>query len=146
MLKEYRFSAARQEFTSVFDDVQRFIPSLIKARKKSESDGVLLNRNMLADILNKYTFEVDMKLEDDGYYWSIVRPFNNGADFGETAELCRKKTAESALEFAEQLLETPSMFEAENMRPLVPYCLRLLLCDSLEEVENILFETERAKI
>ncbi|HLS10239.1 hypothetical protein [Lentibacillus sp.] len=143
MLKEYRFSAARQSFTTLFDDVQNFIPSLIKARKQSETDGVILNRLLLAEALKPYTFDIDIRLEDDGTYWSWIKPLNDYA-MGDTKEDCKRSTAEAAQDFAEDFLNEPYMFQAKNTRTLVPYVLRILLCDSLEDVERLLFGAKNA--
>lgn len=143
MLKEYRFSAARQNFTSVFDDVQNFIPSLIKARKQTEADGVILSRLLLAEVLEQYTFDIDMRLEDDGLYWAWVKPFSDYA-VGDSEKECKKAAAQMAQEVAEDFIEEPFMFQAKSTRTLIPYTLRILLCDSVEDVEQLLFGAEHA--
>ncbi|MFD2761044.1 hypothetical protein [Lentibacillus juripiscarius] len=143
MLKEYRFSAARQNFTTVFDDVQNFIPSLIKARKQTETDGVILSRSMLAETLGQYTFDIDIRLENDGTYWAWIMPLNDYA-MGDTEEECKRAAAETAREFAEDFMNEPYMFQAKNTRTLTPYALRILLCDTKEDIEQLLFGEEVA--
>lgn len=145
MLKEYRFSSARKNFTSVFDDVQNSIPSLIKARKQSEGDGVILSRLLLAEVLEKYIFDIDMHLEDDGSYSAWIKPFNDYA-MGSSEKECKRAAAVAAQEFAEDLIDEPSMFQAKNTRHLVPYVLRILLCDSVEDIEQLLFGADHAAV
>ncbi|MGM8215904.1 hypothetical protein ACLIA0_10070 [Bacillaceae bacterium W0354] len=138
MLKEYNISNARANLSNVFDDVQNFIPSLIKRRKKNESDGVFLNRTILLDILEKYTFTVDMKLEEDGHYWAWIEPLKLYAN-GATEEDCRESAVEVVQEFAEDFIEQPIMFQSSNTKPFIPYLFRVLLCDSPKDVMKLLF-------
>ena len=145
MLKEYRFSAARKNFTSVFDDVQNSIPSLIKARKQTEGDGVILSRLLLTEVLEQYEFDIDIRLEDDGYYWSWIKPFNDHA-MGKTKKECKRATAIVAQGFAEDLIDEPFMFQAKSTRTLIPYVLRISLCDNIEDIEQLLFGADHAEI
>lgn len=145
MLKEYRFSAARQNFTSVFDDVQNLIPSLIKARKQTESDGVILSRLVFTEILERFPFQVDMRIEKDGAYWAWLHPIDEYAT-GQTEAECRQAAVAAAQAFAQTLNDEPFMFQAKNTRPLIPYALRILLCDQPEDIEQLLFGTTIAEV
>ncbi|WP_268852552.1 hypothetical protein [Anoxybacillus sp. J5B_2022] len=145
MLKEYRFTVARQNFTHIFDDLQKCIPSLVKARKKNETDGVFLNRMLLAQILEPYKFRVDMRKEEDGSFTAWIEPINDYA-MGETEAECRRAAAVAAREFAEDFIHHPLMFEAKNTQSLIPYALRILLCESLDDIEHLLFGEDVAEI
>ncbi|WP_228027717.1 hypothetical protein [Bacillus fonticola] len=145
MLKEYGFSTARKNFTTVFDDVQNYIPSLIRARKQTETDGIMISRLVLAEILERYPFEIDIRLEEDGSYWVWIQPINEYAT-GNTEAECRQAAVEVAREFAEDLINEPFMFQAKNTRPLIPYAMRILLCDNSQEVEQLLFGAELAEV
>lgn len=144
MLKEYRFSEARKEFTHLFDDVQNSVPSLIKARKQSEQDGVFINKLILAEFLEHYKFHIE-KFENEGTHSIWIKPIEEYA-IGETEEECKKEAAKAVQSFAEDFINDPYMFKAKNMRPLIPYASRILLCDDLDDIEQILFEEEYAEV
>src|SRR5690554_149491 len=125
MLKEYSISNARKEISHIFDDIQNYIPSLIEKRKKHESDGIFLNRQLLTYILGKYEFEVDMKLEEDGHYWVWIEPLHLYA-YGATELECREAAVEVVSEYADDFIKEPLMFQAKNTKPMIPYVIRIL--------------------
>lgn len=141
MLKEYGFTNARQNFSSVFDDMQNFIPSLIKARKQSESDGILLHNGMFKELLlSNYQFEIEVTREDTGEVslWDNVTNF--GA-FGDSEDEAIRELALVLKGYAEGYYEQANIFlNDSNTRKQFPYILRVLMCDSTDEIESILKE------
>jgi len=139
MLKELGFTDARSNLTAVIDDVQKWIPAMIKARKRSESGTILMNNDMVKELLlGSYKFEIEATHEETGEVslWDNVTDF--GA-FGDTFEEALHELALVLSGYAEGYYEQSTIFLNDpNTRKQFPYILRVLMCESNDELKDIL--------
>lgn len=140
MLKEMRFTEARQQLTTVLDEVQSLLPSIIKARKKTETDTLLITKNMFQDLLSMYKFKTEFLDEEEGAFSCWIEPLDLYG-YGETKEEALNDLINEVLEYSKEFLENRSLFlNTPNRKGHLPYVLRILLSDSRNEVIDLIFD------
>lgn len=140
MLTEVKFSDARANLTGVIDSVQNLIPMVIKPRKSSETNTIMLSQVMLGILLNNFKFDLDIIVEDDESFTLSLDTLELYVN-AKTKESAMAELVEDVLGYAQRYIQNPAMYlNAPNRRGHLPYVLRVLLCDSPEQVAQLIGE------
>jgi antitoxin YefM len=137
MLQEIKFSDARKHLTSVIDNVQSNLPTIIKRRKSSEKDSLVISKEMVIELIpNK--FEIKKFIETDS---SITLALENlgVAVNAPTEEEAINQMVNDVIEYAEDYLDNRIFYyNSPNRKTHFPLILNILLCDSKEQVRELL--------
>jgi hypothetical protein len=141
MILEYGFSDARSQFTGVIDQVQDNLPLLIRRRKSSEDDTLLISTSLFSRALKdivKAGFKTDTILERDDSVTVTLAPFNFGAN-GATKEEAVGQLLEDVILYAEEYLRNRDVYlMSKNRREHLPYIIQVLLCHDRDELKELL--------
>lgn len=123
----------RNNWSQVLDNVVREKPTFIK---RTRDYIVLTNEDMLADVLEVYTFSAVQYVEDDG---SITLSLNE-LDLVENAPTltdAKKQLAQSILDYSSDFYEEFSYWsKAANRKSHVPYVLRALILNDVDKIRE----------
>lgn len=137
MLLELSLTDARKDFSRVFNEVYNaFRPTLI-TRNKSE-ELLLMRRDLMKELLSCYSLKPDVIKETDG---SITLSLDALDIYVNDASLdsAREQLVEDLKFYAQDYLQRSQLFlHAPNRRGHFPYVLRILLCDTIEELKELL--------
>jgi hypothetical protein len=143
MLAKLSFTEARNHLTEVVDNAQKYQPTLIKSRKKSEDASILMRLDFLRSLLNDAphtaAFKVDYFTEKDASVTCSVQPFDivvNGASRQEAADLA----AAELLEYAQEYMDEANYrlyANSPNRGPHLALVLKVLLCNTPDEVKEL---------
>jgi antitoxin YefM len=141
MILEYGFSDARSQFTGVIDQVQDNLPLLIRRRKSSEDDTLLISASLFSKALKdivKAGFRTDVILEADDSVTVTLAPFNFGAN-GATREEAVDQLIDDVILYSEEYLRNRGLYlMSSNRREHLPYIIQVLLCHDKEEIKELL--------
>lgn len=138
MLTEYGFTTARANLTSVIDQVMDKEPQVIKARKQSERDVLLIDVEMQKELLIPFQFTVDLIEEEDGSITAgldaLTLYVNQPAKEEALSDL-----AQEMMDYAQTFIEKRDLYlSAPNRRHHLGYVMRILLCHNEDEVRQLL--------
>lgn len=142
MLDEVRFSVARQNFTEIIDRIQDFESVLIKKRKKSEIDAVILNRELFEDFLDDVKFSLEITEEETGEFTIVLNELNIiGA--GENRDEAIDDLANEVMLYSEDYIKNYNMYRhASNRKDHLKQVLKIALLETEEEVKSVLLAGE----
>ena len=134
MLSAYSFTEARSHLTAVVDRALSHHPQIIKKRKQSEQDIVLIDIETQKQLLSHLSFSPEELLEDDG---SVTLALDGLSIFanGVTREEAKQDLLEQLHVYAEEYLDHIDQYRhAPNRIAHFPYIMRMALCDSEQEL------------
>jgi len=137
MLAELNITDARKEFSSLYDQVYNaFKPTIIK-RKQSE-EVMVLRVDLQKMLLSNYSLKPEIISEDDGSVTLAVDELELYIN-SPTLEDAINELVNDFKYYASDYLQRSQLFlNAPNRRSHFPYILRILLCDSDEELRELL--------
>jgi len=137
MLSELNLTDARKEFSSLYDRVFNSFKPTIITRKKSE-EVLVLRVDQQKMLLVNYSLKPDIITEDDG---SITLALDNLELYSNSSSLedAINELIEDLKIYASDYLQRSQLFlNAPNRKSHFPYILRVLLCDSDNEIRDLL--------
>lgn len=137
MLAELNITDARKEFSSLYDQVYNaFKPTIIK-RKQSE-EVLVLRVDLQKMLLSNYSLKPEIISEDDGSVTLALDELELYTN-SPTLEDAINELVNDLKYYASDYLQRSQLFlNAPNRRSHFPYILRILLCDSDEELRELL--------
>ncbi len=137
MLTEIKFTNARKTFTDLYDNVwHRYLPVIINRNQNEEV--LLLRRELQQEILKAYRLKPDILPEEDGSFTVALDEIDiavNAPNLGEAVEELIKEMKV----YAQDYLERFQLFlNSPNRKAHFPYVMRILLCDSDQEIKSLL--------
>lgn len=137
MLAELSFTEARKEFTSLYNEAFNNSRTVIIKRKKTERVA-LLRADLLKYILSEFALKPEVLNESDGSVTIALDQLELYAN-GETLEQAMDALVQDMKFYALDYMQRSQLFlNAPNRLSHFPYLLRILLCDSDEEVRRLL--------
>ena len=137
MLTELNLTDARKEFSSLYDQVfNLFKPTIIK-RKKSE-EVLVLRVDQQKMLLSNYSLKPEIIFEDDG---SITLALDNLELYsnGPNIDNAIQDLIDDIKIYASDYIQRPQLFlNSPNRKSHFPYILRVLLCDTDNEIRDLL--------
>lgn len=137
MLTEVNFTEARNDFSSLYDQVfNAFKPAIIN-RKKTEQ-VLLLRADLQKMLLSSFSLKPEVITEDDN---SVTLSLDQLEIYvnGNTLEEAIKILIDDLKFYAQDYIQRSQLFlHAPNRRSHFPYVLRILLCDNDEEIRSLL--------
>lgn len=137
MLHELQFTEARNQFSNLYDSVYNsFNPAIVK--RKNTEQVALLRVDMLKMLLEDYKFAPEIIQEEDGSITLAVDALEIYAN-NATLELATKDLIEDLKIYALDFSSRSQLFlHAPNRAHHFPYVLKIMLCDSDEEIQAML--------
>ncbi|HHW02499.1 MAG TPA: exoribonuclease R [Thermoanaerobacterales bacterium] len=137
MLNEYGFTEARNDFSRVFNMVfNEREPAVI--RRNRDQEVLMLRKDLLKDMLSAYVLDVDLLPENDCSFTVSIDILELAAN-GSTQEEALNELIQDLKIYAQDYMERSQLFlNAPNRKHHLPYLLRILLCDSDEEIKSLL--------
>lgn len=138
MLQELDFSEARQRLSEVYE--QAFVgltPVLVRRHGKQEV--LVIRRDLVEDnLLSAYQFRPEVLPEEDGSVTIALDEIDwavNAATRDEAALQLVADVKDYATRYVQQ---AQLFFNAPNRKGHLPWVLRILLCDSDEEIRRVI--------
>ncbi len=138
MFLEHSFTDARSHLTAVVDKVVSNQPQIIRKRKQSEKDVMLIDTVTQKELLAGFSFTLDEFQEEDG---SITLALDVLALYanGNTEEEALNDLLEQLQVYAEEYLTHINEYRyAPNRKAHLPYVLRIALCENEQELRQML--------
>jgi len=142
-MTEYSFSQARSNLTEVIDKVQRLAPVVIRPRKRSEDESIILSRALMHRLLKEC--EHGFKLvshfitEPDSSITLSLEPLGLVAT-ANTREAVIKEMAEELIWYAKEYLDAENIAlysRAPNRKSHLPFVIQIALCDGVDDVVKL---------
>lgn len=136
MLQEHQFSEARRQFSALYDSIYNALkPAII--RRGREQEVLLLRKDMLKSVLEKFTLKAEALEEDDGSTTLALDELDIAVN-APTLEEALKELVKELKVYAQDYLDRAQLFlNAPNRRHHLPYVLRIALCSSDEEIKGL---------
>lgn len=137
MLTELKFTDARKDFSSLYNEVYNaFKPAVIKRNQKEEL--MILRTDLQKLLLTNFSLKPEILHEEDDSITLALDQLEVYAN-GETLEHAVKNLIEDLKVYASDYLERSQLFlNAPNRRPHFPYILRILLAENDQELQEML--------
>lgn len=140
-MASHGFTEARNNLTAIVDAVQKNVPQIIRQRKKSEEDVLMIKTSIVREALScagKQRFISAAEREKDGSWTLTLEPFGlavNGRTMGAAVTVLCRDVRFYAHEFVSQY---PLYGKSPNRRKHLSHVLRVLLCTSDAELKILL--------
>jgi hypothetical protein len=137
MLSELNLTDARKGFSSLFDEVfNTFKPTVIK-RKKTE-EILLLRVDLQKMLLSHFSLRPEIITEDDNSATLTLDQLDIYVN-GTTLDKAINELIEDLKFYSQDYIQRSQLFlHAPNRRSHFPYVLRIMLCETNEEIRNLL--------
>ncbi|TYP52492.1 exoribonuclease R [Thermosediminibacter litoriperuensis] len=136
MINEYGFTEARNDFSRVFNSVYNELkPAIIKRNRDQEI--LMVRKDLLRAYLTPVEFKVEVYREEDGSITLSMDALEiavNAPDMDRAVEELVKELKDYTTEYLERSM---LFLNSPNRKPHFPYILRLMLCDSDEEIKSL---------
>ncbi len=137
MLREFKFSDARKNLTAIIDQVQTNLPIVIKHRKASEKDALIIPKDMLEELISA-KFEPKQFKEKDGSITLALEYLGLAAN-AENKKKASEELVDDAVEYAKEYMDNRVLYyNSPNRKAHFPYILRILLCEDRKQVKELL--------
>ncbi len=137
MLSELKFTDARKEFSTLYDEVYIGGKPVIVKRKQKEQ-VILLNADLQKMLLSAYSLKPEVESEEDG---SVTLSLDSLEIYvnDESLEKAVYQLIQDLKMYASDYIQRSQLFlNAPNRRSHFPYILRILLCENDEEIRGML--------
>lgn len=137
MLPAMKFSQARNQLSSLFDDVFYSLkPAIITRRKREEV--LLLRPDVLRKLLANFTLKPEILPEIDGTITLALDNLELAVNAPTLKQAMKSMTQELKL-YAADYLERLSLFiQAPNRAIHLPYVLKVALCETDAQIAELL--------
>jgi len=129
--KQYGFTDARRKLTEVVDAAQRDVPPLIRRRKASEDDVIVISRRLLRSALGvgeSARFKVNSLREKDGSTTLSMEPFGLAVNAPDKESAVTELTSDVQA-YAEDFLANRELYlRSSNRAAHLPLVLEVLSC------------------
>ncbi|MGB9661118.1 MAG: exoribonuclease R [Moorellaceae bacterium] len=136
MLEEHQFSEARRRFSTLYDSIYNALKPAIIRRGRGE-EILLLRKDMLKPVLEKFPLKAEALKEDDGSITLALDELGLAVNAPSLEEAVSDLVRELKLYVQDYLDRIQLFMNAPNRRHHLPYILRIALCDSDEEVRAL---------
>lgn len=136
MLPEFKFSEARKNLTAIIDQVQTNQPIVIRRRKNSEKDALLIPTDMLNELISA-EFKPMLFKEDNGSITLAIEPLGLAVNAA-NKEKAVDTLVDEVIEYAGEYMDDRILYYHSNRKAHLPYVLKVLLCDNKEQVKGLL--------
>lgn len=137
MLSEFKFTDARSNLTGLYNKVYNDGQPVIVKRRQTE-EVLLLRADLQKLLLDKYVFKPEVLHEDDGSVTLAMDDLELYANGGTIEEAAQDFVQDLKLYARDYVQRLQLFLNAPNRRSHFPYVLRVLLCDSDEEIRRLL--------
>ncbi|MGB9887398.1 MAG: exoribonuclease R [Moorellales bacterium] len=137
MLPEVQFSEARRQFSALYDSIYNALRPAVVRRGRDE-EVLLLRKDMLGSLLERFPFRVELLREDDGSVTLALDQLDLAVNAGSLDEAVKELVKELRMYAQDYLERAPLFLNAPNRRAHLPYVLRIALCRSEDEVRALL--------
>ncbi len=141
IIKSYGFTEARNNLTAIIDAVQTNLPQLIKKRKRSEDDVLIIKSSLLRDALSiagdrRLTMKVTR--EKDRSWTLILEPFSLAVNAA-SKEQAIDELVNDMRTYAEEYIEHRAIYlQSPNRKKHLPLVIQILLCSSDAELKELI--------
>lgn len=137
MLTELNLTDARKSFSSLYDEVfNTFKPTIVK-RKKSE-EILLLRVDLQKMLLSTFSLQPEILVEDDNTVTLTINELDIYAN-ANTKEEAINELVIDLKQYAQDYIQRSQLFlHSPNRRQHFPYVLRIILCDTDDEIRDLL--------
>ena len=137
MLTELNLTDARKSFSSLYDEVfNAFKPTIVK-RKKSE-EILLLRVDLQKMLLSTFSLQPEILVEDDNTVTLTINELDIYAN-ANTKEEAINELVIDLKQYAQDYIHRSQLFlHSPNRRQHFPYVLRIILCDTDDEIRDLL--------
>ena len=137
MIISRNLSTARQRFSEVYTETYaQYRPSVIKRNKGEEI--LLLRSDLQKMLLQKHTIITNVIREDDGSVTITTEPLDLYAN-ADNEDAAINELIQEMKDYANDYLDRASFFlQSPNRRDHFPYVLRISLCQSDQEIRQML--------
>ncbi|TEB13232.1 exoribonuclease R [Pelotomaculum propionicicum] len=137
MLTEIKFTNARKTLTDIYDNVwHRYLPVIINRHQNEEV--LLLRRELQQDILKAYLLKPEILPEKDGSVTVALNEIDIAVNATSLGGALDELVKEMKI-YAQDYLDRLQLFlNAPNRKTHFPYVMRILLCDSDQEIKSLL--------
>ena len=137
MLTEMNITDARKDISSWYNTVYNSSKPMIIKRNQRE-EVLVLRTDLQKMLLANYSLKPEILPEDDGSTTLALDQLEIYVN-GETTEDAINEFIEELKIYANDFIERSQLFlNAPNRRSHFPYILRVLLCDTNEEIRSLL--------
>ena len=141
MITEYGFSSARAQFTTLIDKVQSKLPLIIRKRKSSEDDTLLISADLFRKSFRDFAkdgFRSATSKERDGSVTLTLAPFDLAVN-KKTKEEAVGEMVSDVIAYCEEYMERRDLYlNSANRKKHLPLVIQVLLCRDIEEVKDLL--------
>lgn len=139
--RAHRFTEARNNLTAIIDAVQRNNPQIIRKRKNSEDDVLIIKSSLLRTALSlsgSGMFKVRTEKEADGSWTIMLEPFGLVVNAA-TKQKAIDQLLHDVRVYADEFMENRSLYlRSANRKNHFLYVLQVLLCANDAELKETL--------
>jgi antitoxin YefM len=137
MLSELKFTDARKELTDLYNEVfNNYRPVIIRRRQAEEV--LVLRLDLQKALLSSYALKPEVIREEDGSVTLALDQLELYVN-GDSTDQAAQDLVNDLKFYAQDYMERSQLFlNAPNRRPHFPYILRVLMCESDEEIRGLL--------
>ncbi|MDA8211520.1 MAG: exoribonuclease R [Clostridia bacterium] len=137
MLTEMQFTEARKDLSSLYNKVYSTFEPVIIKRKQTE-EIIALRVDLQKQLLSNFTLKAEILSEEDGSITLALDQLEMYVN-GQNVEIAVCELVKDLKEYVIDYLRRSQLFlNAPNRKSHFPYVLRVLLCDTDEEIRSLL--------
>ena len=137
MLAELNFTNARNNLSSVYDEVYNDLKPII-IRRNVKEQVIMLRTDLQKLLLSNFSLKPEVLPEEDGSITLAIDLIDISIN-ADSLDQAKQEMAKELSLYARDYMERSQLFlNAPNRRSHFPYVLRILLCDNVEEVGQLL--------
>ena len=137
MLAELNFTNARNNLSSVYDEAYNDLKPII-IRRNVKEQVIMLRTDLQKLLLSNFSLKPEVLPEEDGSITLALDQVDISIN-ADSLDQAKQEMAKELCLYARDYMERSQLFlNAPNRRPHFPYVLRILLCDNVEEVGQLL--------
>ena len=137
MLLEHNLTEARKGFSALYNDVFYSLRPAIITRNNSE-EVLIMRADLQKMLLSHFSLRPEIVTEEDDSTTLLLDPLELYVNAISLEEATRELIADLKV-YAQDYIDRAQLFlNSPNRRDHFPYVLRILLCDSDEEISSLL--------
>ncbi len=137
MLTEMQFTEARKDLSSLYNKVYSTFEPVIIKRKQTE-EIIALRVDLQKQLLSNFTLKAEILSEEDGSITLALDQLEMYVN-GQNVEIAVCELVKDLKEYViDYLRRSQLFFNAPNRKSHFPYVLKVLLCDTDEEIRSLL--------
>ena len=137
MLAELNFTNARNNLSSVYDEAYNDLKPII-IRRNVKEQVIMLRTDLQKLLLSNFSLKPEVLPEEDGSITLAIDLIDISIN-ADSLDQAKQEMAKELSLYARDYMDRSQLFlNAPNRRSHFPYVLRILLCDNVEEVGQLL--------